>query len=46
MLSKTEKRVEEKDLETHRRAWFGSSTTEYEIYQFFFSSALKKKVIL
>lgn len=46
MLSKTEKRVEEKDLETHRRVWFGSSTTEYEMYQFFFSSALKKKVIL
>lgn len=43
MLSKTEKRGEEKDLETHRRARFRNTTTEYEIYQFFLSSALKEK---
>lgn len=46
MLTKTEKRGEEKDLETHGRAWFRNSTsaTEYEMCQFFFISALGKKI--
>lgn len=46
MLSKTEKRRGEKDLETHARAWFRNNTSasEYEICQFFFISALEKKL--
>lgn len=45
MLSKTEKRGEEKDLETHGRAWFRNNTsaTEHESCQFSFISALEKK---
>lgn len=45
MLSKTEKRGEEKDLETHGRSWFRNNTsaTEYELCLFFFISAQEKK---
>lgn len=46
MLSKTEKRGEEKDFETHGRAWFRNniSATEYKMCQGFLFLHWKKKL--